>query len=98
MTDTDIKTEQKEAKLTAVEDGLAEFILDGGFDESQQAKDEDVFFWPTSKLPENIKIGDKVCISMELKNKEERIREVKKEKEQELKYAEMRKILEDLIN
>jgi len=98
MTDTAIKTEQKEAKLTAVEDGLAEFILDGGFYEGQQVQDDNVFFWPTSKLPEDIKIGDNVYISMELKNKEERLNEIKKEKEQELKNIEMRKLLEELVN
>ncbi len=98
MTDTDTQTEQKEAVLTAVEDGLAEFILDGGFSEDPEAEDENVFFWPSSKLPEDIRIGDKVYISMDLKNKKERIEEIKKEEEQESKYAEMRKLLEDLVN
>lgn len=98
MTDTDTQTEQKEAVLTAVEDGLAEFILDGGFSEDPEAEDENVFFWPSSKLPEGIEVGDKVNISLELKNKEERIKQLEKAKEQELKYEEMRKLLEDLVN
>jgi hypothetical protein len=93
-----IKIDQKKAQLTAIENGLAEFLLNCDFSKNPEAQDENIFFWPTSKLPSGIKIGDQVCVSMELKNKEERISEIKKEKEQEFKYTKMRELLENLVN
>lgn len=91
MTDT-------EAKLKTIEDGLAEFILGSDFSEESEAPDENTFFWPVSKLPEGIQLGDKVNVSLELTNKEERMQQLQKKKDQELKYDEMRKLLEELVN
>ncbi len=94
MTDRNTDIQQKKAKLNAVEDGLAQFVLNDG----SSNPDENTFFWPIAQLPENIELGDTVNVSLELTNKEERRQEVQKRKQQELKEAEMRKLLEELVN
>ncbi|MCD6109931.1 hypothetical protein J7J83_04200 [bacterium] len=102
MTNTDTETTHTQAKLNAIEDGLAQFILNSDFSrntkDSSDSLDENTFFWPVAKLPEGIELGDTVNISLELTNKEERIIELQKKKQQELKYDEMRKLLEELVN
>jgi hypothetical protein len=102
MTDTDTEITQKKAKLNAIEDGLAEFVLGSDFskstEESSDSLDENTFFWPVAQLPEGIELGDTVDVSLELTNKEERIVEIQKKKQQELKEDEMRKLLEELVN
>lgn len=98
MTDTDIEITEKKAILNAIEDGLAEFILGSDFSESSEIQDDNVFFWPESQLPEGIEVGDSVHVSLELTNKEERQKEIQQRKEKELKYDEMRKLLEELVN
>jgi hypothetical protein len=89
--------EQKEAKLIAIEDGLAEFVFGREFD-NEEVKDGDVFFWPEEHLPEGIEIGDEVVVSLEFKNKEEKTFQIQKQQEKELKQEEMRKLLEELVN
>lgn len=98
MADTDTEITQKKAKLNAIEDGLAQFILGGDFSNTKESLDENTFFWPVAKLPEEIELGDTVNVSLEITNKEERQKEIQKKKEQELKYDEMRKLLEELVN
>ncbi|MBD3156848.1 hypothetical protein GF369_03395 [Candidatus Peregrinibacteria bacterium] len=98
MTETTTDTTKQEALLNAIEDGLAEFILGGGPNRETEARDDNTFFWPLKKLPEAIQVGDKVHVSLELTNKEQRQQELKKKQEQEEKYAAMRKRLEELVN
>lgn len=99
MTDTDTEITQKKAKLNAIEDGLAQFVLDGDFaNTDKESLDENTFFWPVARLPEGIEVGDTVNVSLELTNKEERKQELQKKKQQELKEDEMRKLLEELVN
>lgn len=98
MTEKNIDTTKQEALLNAVEDGLAEFILGCATEKEAEAHDDNTFFWPLNKLPEAIRVGDKVHVSLELSNKEERQQELQKQQEKEKKYAEMRKRLEELVN
>lgn len=101
MTETTTDTTKQEALLNAIEDGLAEFILGGGpnmLNRETEARDDNTFFWPLSKLPEAMQVGDKVHVSLELTNKEQRQQELKKKQQQEEKYAAMRKRLEELVN
>lgn len=94
MTD---ETNIKEAKLLAVEDGLAEFVFSGSFN-TNEIKDGEVFFWPEEHLPEGIQNGDEVIVNLDFKNKEEKFLEIQKSQEKELKQHEMRKLLEELVN
>lgn len=87
-------TELKEAKLITVEDGLAEFVFCGSFN----SEDNDVFFWPEEHLPKGIENGDKVQVSLDYKNKEEKLLQIKHSQQKELKQHEMRKLLEELVN
>jgi len=89
--------EQKEAKLIAVEDGLAEFVFGREFN-NEEVKDGDVFFWPVERLPEGIEEGDEVLVSLDYKNKQEKTIQIKQNQEKELKQEEMRKLLEELVN
>jgi len=89
--------EQKEAKLIAVEDGLAEFVFGREFN-NEEVKDGDVFFWPVERLPEGIEEGDEVLVSLDFKNKQEKTIQIKQNQEKELKQEEMRKLLEELVN
>jgi len=98
MTDSDTETTEKKALLIAIEDGLAQFVLNSSSSKSSKSEDERTFFWPVSQLPQGIELGDTVNIDLELTNKEEREEELKKKKQQELKYDEMRKLLEELVN
>lgn len=91
------ETEQIEAKLIAVEDGLAEFVFCREFN-NEEVKDGDVFFWPVERLPEGIEVGDEVLVSLDFKNKEEKTIQIKQKQEKELKQEEMRKLLEELVN
>ena len=88
---------QKEAKLIAVEDGLAEFVFSRDFN-NEEVKDGEVFFWPEEHLPEGIEVEDEVLISLDFKNKEEKTYQIKQKREKELKQEEMRKLLEELVN
>lgn len=90
-------TDQKEAKLIAVEDGLAEFVFGGEFN-NEETKDGNVFFWPEERLPEGIEVGDEVLVNLDFKNKEEKTIQIKQKQEKELKQKEMRKLLEELVN
>lgn len=90
--------EVKEAKLITVEDGLAEFVFCGSFNKEEEIKDGEVFFWPEEHLPQGIQEGDEVIVSLNFKNKEEKFLEIQKSQEKELKQAEMRKLLEELVN
>ncbi len=89
--------EQKEAKLIAVEDGLAEFVFCREFN-NEEVNDGEVFFWPEEHLPKNMEIGDEVIVSLDFKNKEEKTFQIQKQQEKELKQEEMRKLLEELVN
>jgi len=91
-------TNLKEAKLIAVEDGLAEFVFSGSFNADKEIEDGDVFFWPEERLPKGIKPGDEIIVNLDFKNKEEKLIEIKSAEEKELKQDEMRKLLEDLVN
>ena len=90
MTENAVIETLHEAKLVAIEDELAEFTFIGD--------GENYFFWPEEKLPDGIEIGDTVYVSIDYKNKEERILQIKKRRETEAKNAEMRKLLEELVN
>lgn len=89
-----------EAKLNTIDDDLAEFVFadkdgqQGGIQEELN----NAFYWPKKNLPREIEAGDEVFVSLDLKNREEKMRMLKKKKEEEIKQAEMRKMLEDLIN
>lgn len=91
-------TELKEAKLITVEDGLAEFVFCGSFNNAEEIKDGEVFFWPAEHLPKGIQDGDEVYVSLDFKNKEEKVLQIKHSQEKELKQHEMRQLLEDLVN
>ncbi|MFC1810234.1 hypothetical protein ACFLZH_01935 [Patescibacteria group bacterium] len=90
----DKETDKKQAKLIAVEDGLAEFVLGSIVNED----DSNVFFWPEEHLPQGIEAGDEVVVSLDFKNKEEKTVQIKQKQEKELKQDEMRKLLEELVN
>lgn len=90
-----------EAKLTAIEDGLAEFIFVGDSNNNQNTGEDEeanIFFWPEERLPEGIQVGDEILVSLDFKNKEERLIQLKKKKENQAKHEEMRKLLEELVN
>lgn len=89
--------EQKEAKLIAVEDGLAEFVFSRDFN-NKEIEDGNVFFWPEEHLPAEIEPGDEVIVNLEFKNKEEKTFQIQKQKEKDLKQEEMRRLLEELVN
>jgi hypothetical protein len=91
-------TELKEAKLITVEDGLAEFVFCGSFNNREEIKDGNVFFWPAEHLPDGIEDGDEVYVSLDFKNKEKKILQIKHTQKKELKQSEMRKLLEELVN
>ncbi|MFC1599985.1 hypothetical protein ACFL3T_03095 [Patescibacteria group bacterium] len=90
--------ELKEAKLITVEDGLAEFVFCGSFNNEEEMHDGDVFFWPEERLPKGIQPGDEVIVNLDFKNKEEKVLQIKKTHEKELKQHEMRQLLEELVN
>lgn len=95
------ESNEKQAKLIAVEDGLAEFVLGSSFDSSfdnKEINEEDVFFWPEEHLPLGIETGDEVLVSLDFKNKEEKTVQIKQKQEKEHKQDEMRKLLEELVN
>jgi hypothetical protein len=98
MKEKNIDTTKQEALLNSTENGLAEFIMFNNTENKAEASDDNTFFWPLKKLPDAIRVGDKVNVSLELSNKEERQEELQKKQEQEEKYAKMRKQLEVLIN
>ena len=91
-------SELKEAKLITVEDGLAEFVFCGSFNNKEEIKDGEVFFWPAEHLPQGIQNGDEVHVSLDFKNKEEKLIKIKNTQEKELKQNEMRQLLEELVN
>lgn len=98
MTETPQET-LLEAKLNAIEDGLAEFIFIGDSKDNQVEDEEaNIFYWPEERLPEGIKVGDEILVSLDFKNREERILQLKKKRENEAKHAGMRKLLEELVN
>lgn len=82
-----------EAKLITMEDDLSEFIFLSGLDDENKT-----FKWPTSKLPKEIEIGETVILTIDFKNKQERLSTLKKRHEDEAKHAEMRHLLEELVN
>jgi len=88
-----------EAKLNAIEDGLAEFVFDEckSNDEIEEQLENSIY-WPANKVPEEIEPGDEVLIELNLKNREEKMKQLKKKHDQQLKDAEMRKMLEELVN
>lgn len=100
MTDTLAEETLHEAKLIAIEDGLAEFNFIGDTEHCNggNPSDENIFFWPENKLPEGIEVGDVVSVGLDYRNKEERLLQIKKKREKEAKHTEMRKMLEDLVN
>jgi hypothetical protein len=89
----------KQAKLINIEDGLAEFVLiDKQKIQESNEEEENIFFWPQKHLPKGIEIGEEIIIAMDFKNKKERALRLQKKLEQEKKQAEMRKLLEELVN
>lgn len=89
-----------QAKLNAIDEGLCEFVF-GNNNESEEGIEEELnnsFYWPENKLPKEIEPGDEVLIEINLKNREEKIKQIKKRREDEMKNAEMRKMLEELVN
>ena len=88
-----------EAKLNSIEDGLAEFVFDEcKSNEEIEEQLKNSIYWPADKLPNEVEPGDEVLIELNLKNREEKMKHLKKKREQELKNAEMRRMLEELVN
>lgn len=86
-----------EAKFNAIEDDLAEFVFKNTDNEISEALNNS-FYLPAKKVPNEIEPGDEVLISLNLKNREEKMEKIKEKREQELKNAQMRKMLEELVN
>ncbi|MBN1494525.1 hypothetical protein JW911_02170 [Candidatus Peregrinibacteria bacterium] len=78
------------ARLADVEEGTAYFVSD--------LNNEEIIPWPATYLPEGIEIGDNVNISIDFEMGEKRLEELKEKAANELKYNEMRKMLEELVN
>lgn len=98
-TETNSSSNIFEAKLNAIEDGLAEFVFDEG--KNNEEIDEQLknsIYWPAEKLPDEIEPGDDVLIDLSLKNREAKMEKLKQRRKQELKNDEMRRMLEELVN
>ena len=82
---TDILTNdiQVEAKLINKEDELSRFIF------LNIESENNTFTWPTNKLPEGIEEGETVILTIDFKNKQDRIASMKKKKEDESKNEEV---------
>ena len=78
------------AKLQSIEEDFAYFVLN--------TDEQDLIQWPLNQLPEGIDIGDEVKISIDFEMAEEKKAQIKKRVENETKYQEMRKMLEELVN
>ena len=85
------------AKLIAIDNGLAEFAFYGDFI-NEDSDSANVFFWPEERLPKGIDLDDDVVITMDYKNKQEKVVSLKRKIEKEGKQKEMRKLLEELVN
>lgn len=90
MADSQQKTGVISAKLHSIEDDFAYFVMDN--------EAQDIIQWPVSKLPEGLDMGDEVKISIDFEMAEEKKLKLKKQAENETKYQEMRKLLEELVN
>jgi hypothetical protein len=98
-TETNSNSNIFEAKLNAIEDGLAEFVFDevkNNVEIDEQLKNS--IYWPAGRLPDEIEPGDNVLIELNLKNREEKMEQLKERKKRELKNDEMRRMLEELVN
>lgn len=90
MADSQQKTGVVSAKLQTIEDDFAYFVLNND--------EQDLIQWPVSQLPDGIDFGDEVKISMDFELAEEKKVQLIKQSENEAKYQEMRKMLEELVN
>jgi hypothetical protein len=78
------------AKLHSIEENFAYFVLN--------TEEQDLIQWPLNQLPEGIDIGDEVKISIDFELAEEKKAQIIKRTENEAKYQNMRKMLEELVN
>ena len=90
MTDSLQKNGFVSAKLHSIEEDFAYFVLNND--------EQDLIQWPVSQLPDGIDMGDEVKISIDFELGEEKKAKLKKIAENESKYEEMRKLLEELVN
>ena len=93
MNNPSINQNKLPAILHSIEEDFAYFKFLHDID-----SDEPNFKWPIENLYEGMQIGDTIEVALNFEKAEERKSQLKKKQANDEKLAEMRKLLEELVN